>query len=477
MNKQRFINLVKDGAKEGYRRYGILPSLVISQAVLESGWGESDLFKNANNLFGIKSDERWKGEKILSPTKEYKNGRLIDTQAYFRRYDSAYDSILDHAEFLNNPRYHKVKLSKDYKQACKEIYIAKYATDPEYTDKLIKIIEQNKLYKFDEERNGYMYRIMLDAGHGGTDPGATAHGYKEKDLALKLCLDVRKKLEPYKDRLKVYLTREDDRFVSLKARSDMANKLNVDAFISDHLNSASTNTAKGTETFNFPGSKEGFMLATEIQNSIVENKLCLANRGVKQANFSVLRNTNMPSALLETCFINNKDDLNFFLNNYDKYVSVKAHAILKFFNIKPILKNQEVIAPNKPIINIDKNKINIMLIGEHVATEGFVKEGVSYIDVNGTYLSIREILENMQLKVDWDNELKLITADTTGEFIKEKDLTDVTLLGNKINVKTYKHKEKHCLKINNAYIPIRYIYESLGFKVAWESETKSVVIK
>lgn len=475
--KESFINKILEGAKEGYLSYGILPSLILAQAILESGWGRSDLATKANNLFGIKVDKNGQGEKILIPTKEFISDKQVTIKTYFRKYKSLNDSILDHAEFLNKIRYLKVIQARDYKEACREIYKAGYATDPNYTNKLIKIIEENKLYKYDTGVDNMKKVMVLDPGHGGTDPGATANGYKEKDLALKLCLDVEKKLKPYEDLLETHLTRRDDRFISLEKRCQIANSLNADAFLSKHLNSAFNNSAKGTETFNFKGSVNGKKLATIIQNDLVSNGLTLANRGVKEGNFYVLKNTKMPSTLLETCFINNKEDLDFLLNNWGKFVDVVSLSILKYFNIKPMPNKIEATIPQKPKINIVEGKINLLLIGEHVTTEGFIKDGTNYVDVNGTYISIREILENMQLKVGWDNDLRLITADTTGEFIKEQDLTDVILIGNKINVKTYKHKGKHCLKIKSAYIPIRDIYESLGFKVEWESKTKSVVIK
>lgn len=319
-----------------------------------------------------------------------------------------------------------------------------------------------------------MKQVFLDAGHGGVDSGATGNGYKEKDLTLRLCLDVEKEVKRHG--VGSSLTRKDDRFVSLEKRSEIANILKADAFISFHFNSAANDNAKGLETFHYPNSINGSKLATKIQNELVNAKLCLANRGVKQANFSVLRRTNMPSSLLEVCFINNKEDIEFFIANYDKYVQVITKAIVEYFGIKYIAPNTNIVGPSKPQIAIVKDKINLLLLSEHIAVDGFIKEGTSYVNINDSYIAIREILENLGLIVSWDNDLKVITADINKEYVKEKGSTDVLLLGNKINIKTHMHKDKNCIKINGAYIPTRDIFESLGFKVKWNNADNMILI-
>jgi len=147
MYKQNFINLIKDDAIKGYYSYNILPSLTISQAILETGWGKYSI---GNNIFGIKADKNWKGKRKLVKTTEYINGKKTYINTYFRDYDTIYDCLEDRFIFLSKPRYKKVVQAKNYKEACNEIYKAGYATDPNYPQKLIQIIEQNKLYKYDE---------------------------------------------------------------------------------------------------------------------------------------------------------------------------------------------------------------------------------------------------------------------------------------------------------------------------------------
>jgi peptidoglycan hydrolase-like protein with peptidoglycan-binding domain len=151
MNKEEFLQSIKTGALMGKKDYGILPSLTIAQAILESGWGTSRLSKEAKNLFGIKAFSNWAGKRITMKTTEWYDGKKTIINAYFRVYDSFNDSIEDHNKLLFSSRYKPVRQCRDYKDACREIYNCGYATDPSYPEKLIKIIEENKLYELDGE--------------------------------------------------------------------------------------------------------------------------------------------------------------------------------------------------------------------------------------------------------------------------------------------------------------------------------------
>lgn len=319
-----------------------------------------------------------------------------------------------------------------------------------------------------------MYKILNDPGHGGIDPGATGNGYKEKDLVLRLALDVDKELKRHN--LKSYLTRKGDRYISLENRSKKANDLNVDAFISYHFNSFRKIEANGTETFCYPGSDKGHRLASKIQNELINAGLVRSNRGVKSANFSVLRRTNMKSALIEVCFISNKDNIEFFINNYDKYVQAITKSIVEDGGFKYVPPIKDVPVIEKPSISTVDGKVNIMLMSEHVAIDGFFKEGTGYVNVNDSYVSVRDIFESLGLKVGWDKDLRIVTADTRSDYKVPDNSTKILLLGNRIDTETYIHKEKHCLKIDGSYIPIRDIFESLGFKVSWNRSSSVILI-
>jgi flagellum-specific peptidoglycan hydrolase FlgJ len=93
----QFINSIKDYAIQTQKDYNILTSLTLAQAVLESASGTSELAINANALFGIKWSETCGYDKYLKSTKEYENGQEITINAYFRKYNSWQESIIDHA--------------------------------------------------------------------------------------------------------------------------------------------------------------------------------------------------------------------------------------------------------------------------------------------------------------------------------------------------------------------------------------------
>jgi N-acetylmuramoyl-L-alanine amidase len=153
--------------------------------------------------------------------------------------------------------------------------------------------------------------VVLDAGHGGKDTGARGDGIDEKDVNLAIVLNVGEILT--QKGIKVVYTRNDDSYLSLDEISNIANLYNAALFVSIHSNANLSPDPSGTETYCyypmenpqlFLQKDERFNLATKLQQALVA-KLGLNDRGVKQANFSVLRNTQMPSALVELAFISN----------------------------------------------------------------------------------------------------------------------------------------------------------------------------
>ncbi|MBV7268321.1 N-acetylmuramoyl-L-alanine amidase family protein [Winogradskyella luteola] len=203
--------------------------------------------------------------------------------------------------------------------------------------------------------------VVLDAGHGGHDHGNLGNGYKEKNIALNVTLEVGKALEKNKD-IKVIYTRKTDVFVELHERANIANKADADLFVSIHCN-AHHSQASGTETFvlgeknterNFefikreneviflednyeehyegfnPSSPESSIAMTIEQEVYVEQSIILArkiednfinkakrkSRGLKQASLLVIRNTYMPSVLVEVGFLTN--------NREGAYLNTKA---------------------------------------------------------------------------------------------------------------------------------------------------------
>lgn len=314
--------------------------------------------------------------------------------------------------------------------------------------------------------------VVTDPGHGGIDSGATGNGYKEKDLVLALALEIDKDLKRHG--ITNYLTRDKDKYVSLKDRTDFSNKIKPDIFVSLHLNSATNINAKGLEIFSYTGSINGENLANKIQDELIKAGLYTLNRGTKKANFHVLRETKATAALVESVFISNTEDIKFFVDNFNKYVEVISKAIGEYLGLKYISNKEKIKPLEDKKYTLVKDKVNIILLTEHIAVDGFLKEGRNYIKVDNSYYAINNIFKAMGLEVGWDNGF--VTADINKEFKPSKESIDVLLLGNKISIDGFKYKDRNYLNIDGAYISIKNIFESLGFKVEWNRNNNMVLV-
>lgn len=152
--KKAFIKKIGPIAREVDKSYGLLPSITVAQACLESNYGQSDLSQKYNNLFGVKGTNP--NTSAVMTTKEYVKGKWITVKARFQIYDSYEASIRAHARLFqngttwNHQQYKHVLASKDYKTQAKALVTDSYATDPDYADKLINLIEQFDLEKYDK---------------------------------------------------------------------------------------------------------------------------------------------------------------------------------------------------------------------------------------------------------------------------------------------------------------------------------------
>jgi len=247
--------------------------------------------------------------------------------------------------------------------------------------------------------------VVLDAGHGGHDPGNLGNGYLEKNIALNIVLKVGELLGKDKD-IKVVYTRKDDTFVDLFERGEIANKANADLFVSVHCDSH-TSDANGAGTFvlGLHANKQNFEIAkkensviylednyetryadydinspesviglTIMQEEFLDQSIALAkmiqdnfsgklkrtDRKVKQAGFIVLHQTFMPSVLVETGFLTNKNEgayLNSSKGQIDMGVAI-ADAILQYKGSTQM--NSTAGIPSKPIaepiVEVEKSK-------------------------------------------------------------------------------------------------------------------------
>jgi len=145
MTRSQYIDKYKDEAVYQMRKYKIPASITLAQGILESGNGNSELANKSNNHFGIKCHSDWQGDRVFHDDDE--------NDECFRKYNKVRDSYDDHSEFLLRPRYADLfeYSITDYKAWAKSLKKAGYATNPSYAKHLIKIIEDNELYRFDEE--------------------------------------------------------------------------------------------------------------------------------------------------------------------------------------------------------------------------------------------------------------------------------------------------------------------------------------
>jgi N-acetylmuramoyl-L-alanine amidase len=185
--------------------------------------------------------------------------------------------------------------------------------------------------------------VVIDPGHGGKDTGAISYtrNLNEKDVNLKIALQVQKLLE--KAGVNIIITRNDDRFVELNDRSKIANDAKADLFISIHCDAVVNPAANGTGTFSYTPAGNQLLLAQQYQRSLLADllqkelvtQLGRANRGVRQANFAVLRETKMPAALVEVAFISNPEEEKLLADSsfQQKAATAIAEAVQKYIKL------------------------------------------------------------------------------------------------------------------------------------------------
>lgn len=226
------------------------------------------------------------------------------------------------------------------------------------------------------------FTVVIDAGHGGKDPGAMAHGYKEKDIALAVALKTGNKIKANHPNIRVLYTRDRDVFVGLQARSDFANRHKASLFISIHLNSSTSGSAYGTETYVIgmnkqsnnlnvamrenkamllesdykttyrgfdPTNAESYIIFDLMQEAYINRSIDIAkfverqyknngrtSRGVRQEGLWVLSQSAMPSILTEIGFISNANDAAYLgsESGQEEVAGAISRAFTKFYDNK-----------------------------------------------------------------------------------------------------------------------------------------------
>ncbi len=282
------------------------------------------------------------------------------------------------------------------------------------------------------------FKVVLDAGHGGKDPGNSGNGHSEKEIVLKIALEVGKLLKA-DNAIEVIYTRDDDTYLELFERGEVAQKSKADLFVSIHCDAFGKSSVHGAGTFvlglhendrNFeiakkenqvillednyktnyggfdPNSPESVIGLTLMQEEFLDQSLLLAkliqdnfvadlsrsDRKVKQAGFLVLRNTFMPSVLVETGFLTNKTEGSYL--NSKKGQQQMAKSIYKAIkSYKKQLDENVVIdikpepepkpEPIKPTLRIVKGvdfKVQIASSSKKVKTAAYNFKGLKDIE-------------------------------------------------------------------------------------------------
>ncbi|WP_433958836.1 N-acetylmuramoyl-L-alanine amidase [Cytobacillus horneckiae] len=177
-----------------------------------------------------------------------------------------------------------------------------------------------------------MVKIFIDPGHGGKDPGAVGNSLYEKIVTLSIALKIKAYLEEYED-VEIKMSRTADKYLSLTQRTDAANAWGADVFVSPHINAGG---GEGYEDFVYPGVKG---ITLEIQDAIhdaVIKETGFNDRGQKQGNLHVLRESHMPAILTENGFIDRKSDADKLKQSafINKIARGHANGLVKVYKLK-----------------------------------------------------------------------------------------------------------------------------------------------
>ncbi|OCL25376.1 hypothetical protein U472_13575 [Orenia metallireducens] len=268
--------------------------------------------KLVNNLTGVHLEEKKLKQTLklsLLKDREYKVYKLVNPN---RLVIDIFDTIVD---------LKQIELSK-VDGIIKDIRVSQYSTDPnqvrialelekdlDFEIKSESITDNIEIDIIEERFRSYLKGkvIVVDAGHGGRDPGAIGYsGSREKDLVLDMALRLEELLED--GGAEVIMTRKTDDYIELTDRSKIANDNNADIFVSLHLNSHVDGQYSGTETYIRPNYNQANLLLANLTQRALLRDLGTYDRGVKANDLKVLDTTNMPAVLNEIAFLSNKEE-------------------------------------------------------------------------------------------------------------------------------------------------------------------------
>lgn len=248
--------------------------------------------------------------------------------------DTEVDTDTD-SEYFENFRYAQFSTDPMVTRLVIEL-IEDIEYEVNYEDKILTVIFGDEITEedTDNEPDKKLKTVVLDAGHGGKDPGAvgTEDGVivlKEKDVNLDIALRVYKKLK--KEKVNVYITRTTDVFLELSEITEFANSKNADLFVSVHNNAAESTKLSGTMTmYAYDEPKEGYELSGKEVAKIIQKHLVKATDAhdygpTKNSALYVVRKTNMPAVITESLFVTNAEDRAKLMD--EEYIEAIANAI------------------------------------------------------------------------------------------------------------------------------------------------------
>lgn len=319
------------------------------------------------------------------------------------------------------------------------------------------------------------YTVVLDAGHGGKDPGAVGKFSQEKDLNLSLVLKMGELLKAQYPDLNIVYTRSTDVFIPLQTRADIANKNNADLFISIHTNASENKNSKGVETFILgtekaeknldvamrenavmklesdykttyqgfdPNSIDSYIMFELMQNNFMDQSLQFAtqvqkhfvghlnrsDRGVQQASFWVLLKTACPAILFEMGFISNAEEEKYL--NADSTMDNMATALVNAFAAythrqeikkveKPVVAKAE---PAKPDTLITPNTQNTPITPTSPQTYYALQVSASRAPLDASDPQLKGIVCESRKVGDWYKYYAIIDTDREKVVAKQNEL-------------------------------------------------------
>ena len=374
MTKQEFIEKIAKAVQEYAPQFGIcIYSPIIAQAILESGWGTSELAQNANNFFGLKYREGRVpsaiGTYVKVGSEQNADGSYTSSTMTWCKFASLEDSVKGYMEFINIDRYANLKGVTNPLQYLQYIKNDGYATSLKYVDNLLNVISQNNLTQYDTIKEGddnvsKEIKVCLDAGHYGKyNRSPVVKEYYESDMVWKLHLYLKEELENYG--IKVITTREtQEKDLGLYERGYKSK--GCDLFLSLHSNACGTesidrvvvivNLEDNKYEFDEVSKEIGDKLGKVIKDTMGVDEYRVVTKqssndrdgnGIKDDEYYGVLNgckvARTAGMILEHSFHTNTKASKWLLdnNNLKKLAKNEAAAIAAYFNVKKQENKQE----------------------------------------------------------------------------------------------------------------------------------------